>query len=47
MEINMFGMENLTAIIIYTDVDISGYKYKTKVLDDSEYEYPMYLNLPF
>lgn len=33
--------------IIYTDVDISDYKYKTKVLDDSGYEYPMYLNLPF
>lgn len=33
--------------IIYTDVDISDYKYKTKILDDSGYEYPIYLNLPF
>lgn len=33
--------------IIYTNVDISSYKYKTKVLDNNEFEYPMYLNLPF
>lgn len=31
----------------YTDFDISNYKYKTKVLDNNGYEYPMYINLPF
>ncbi|WP_462356510.1 hypothetical protein [Phocaeicola coprocola] len=33
--------------IVYTDVDVSSYKYKTKVLSSDDYGYIMYLNLPF
>lgn len=33
--------------IVYTDVDVSSYKYKTKVLTSNNYGYIMYLNLPF
>lgn len=33
--------------IVYTNVDISNYRYKTKVLSSEGDEYPMYLNLPF
>lgn len=33
--------------IVYTNVDISSYKYKTKVLASDNYGYIMYLNLPF
>lgn len=33
--------------IVYTDVDVSSYQYKTKVLTSNNYGFIMYLNLPF
>lgn len=40
----MFGGE---IFIVYTDVDVSSYQYKTKVLTSNNYGFIMYLNLPF